>query len=118
MTRIDGEIRVHHRDRIDFPGRGQERVDDGGQPPVEPAVAPHQADPGIDAQQERRPERQDDEEQQNVAPDSLGARYAQRHGIAEKQAECGRNQRVAERGEIAAEIDVSENSRSKFSKVT
>ena len=71
-----------------------------------PAVAAHHADPSIDAQQERCPERQDDEQQQDIAPGAFGARYAKGHGVTQEQAQARCNQRIAERGEIAPEINI------------
>ena len=53
---------------VERPVAGTSVVVDRGQPLVEPAVVAHQPDPGIDAQQERGPERQDHQHQQDVAP--------------------------------------------------
>jgi hypothetical protein len=58
---------------------------------VDHAVVLQQADPGVDAQQERGPERQDDQHQQHVARRRRGARDGVGHRIADQQAQQGRD---------------------------
>ena len=64
MPMIDREIGLQHHDRL---------VDDAepDQEVVDQAVVLQEPDPGIDAQQERGPERQDHQQQQQVAPGGL-----------------------------------------------
>ena len=58
---IDGEGRLQHHQRlVDDPGPEQEVVDH--------PVRAQEPLPGVDPQQERRPERQDDQRQQDRAP--------------------------------------------------
>ena len=89
MIEHDREIGVHHRDVVDRAEGAEECVVDRGQAAIEPAVVGEQSDPGIDAQQERGPEGQDDEQQQDVAPGAAGPRDAERHRIADDEAEHG-----------------------------
>ena len=49
-------------------------------------------DPGVDAQQERGPERQDDQHQQHVAHPRRGAYDTVGHRVAERETEYGRDQ--------------------------
>ena len=60
---VHREVRLQHHDRlVDDAERHQHLVDQ--------AVVAEQSDPRVHAQQERRPERQDDQQQQHVAPRS------------------------------------------------
>ena len=65
----------------------------------------HEAGQGIDAQQERGPERQDDQHQQDIAPlvgragDGIG------HRIADEQGDDGGDQRNLDRAEIGGHIE-------------
>ncbi len=71
MTRITAKLVFIIGMKLISQASGRNVLIDRRQPLVEPAVASHQADPGIDAQQERGPERQDDQHQQDIAPDAV-----------------------------------------------
>ena len=101
----DGEIGVHHRNEFQIPTPLGESIDEKRQAFVEPAIAAQQSHPGIDAQEKRRPERQDHQHQHDVAPGLAGARDAERHGIAEKQAENGRRCRIGDRSQEGADVN-------------
>src|SRR6185295_19432473 len=72
---------------------------------VEPAVVGEKAHPGIDAQQERGPEGQDDQKEKEVAPGSAGPGDRERHRVADQEADEGRDGGIEKRIEIAADID-------------
>jgi len=71
---------------------------------VDRSIGVEHAHPGIDPQQERGPEGQDDEQQQDVAPRPRGARDAVGHGIAQQQAEQGGKRGNLHRIHIAVPI--------------
>ncbi len=71
---------------------------------VDQAIVLEQADPGVDAQQERGPERQHDQHQQQIAPFGRRARDGQRHRITQQQAQHRRERRHPQRIEQRVEV--------------
>ena len=96
---IDGRVRVE-----DGQGFGNEAEREQGL--VEQAFAPEDADPGVDADQEARPERQDDERHEERAPPRRRRRHGVGDRIADEQEDGRRNERDAQRGQRRAEIKV------------
>src|SRR6185312_6941060 len=72
---------------------------------VDEAIGLEQPDPGINADQEAGPERQNHEEQQRVAPAQWRAHDAIGERIADQQAADRRPRREPERVEIGAHIE-------------
>ena len=73
---------------------------------LDQAVVGQKAHPGIDADQERGPERQHDQHQQQRPPVGRGAGDGIGHGIAQQQGHEGRGRRDAQRGEPGRQIEV------------
>ena len=71
---------------------------------VEQAVVADDALQGIDAQQEGRPERQDDDQQQNVLRRLGGARDGVGHRVAEREADQGREERGPQRVQVGVPV--------------
>ncbi len=86
-----------------------QRMVDDAQPQqrgVEQAGLPDDSFERVNAQQERGPERQDDDEQQNALRALGRAREPQSHGIAQQQADDGREKSRLERIQVGNAIDV------------
>ena len=94
---IDREVRVEHADGlVDESDRDQQVVDG--------ALVGQQAHPGVDAQQERSPERQDDRHQQKIARHRRGSDDAVGDGIADEQADDGGDRRDLDRVDVGAGV--------------
>ena len=96
---VDREVGLQHHQRlVDDADPHQEIVDE--------AVVLEDADPGVHAQQERRPERQDHHHQQDVAPGGVGASDGVGDRIADQQAQERRDRGDLQRVEIRAPVQV------------
>ncbi len=73
---------------------------------VEQPLGLEDADPGIDADQEARPERQDHERDEDRARAGRGARHGVGHRVADQEQERRRDERDAHRGEARLPVEV------------
>src|SRR6185437_10800330 len=93
---IDREIGIEQREGADVE-QPEEVVDD--------AVVLEQADPGVDTQQERTPERQDDQHQQHIAQAVRRAGEDIGHRVANEQRQHGRDRRDLQRAQIGVKVE-------------
>ena len=113
-----GVERQHHERQVgiddaemDRPFGAEDRAgigDEAGpaQELVQDAVLRQQAHPGVDADQERGPERQHDQHQQQRPPPRRGAGDGVGHGIAQQQRDQGRGGGDAQGGDPGGEIEI------------
>src|SRR5207248_148165 len=88
----------------------QRRIDqpEGEQYAVDQTARLQDRDPGINADQKARPERQHDEKQQQLPPYARRARNRKRDGIADQKAQQGRERGQAQRADIDAQAALRE----------
>lgn len=92
------ERRVHHQQRLLDDAQALQQL-------VDEAVAVQQALPGVDAQQERRPERQHHQHHQQRS--HAGGRACQEVGerVAQQQADPGRGERIADGRDVGPHVE-------------
>ena len=96
---IDRRVRVEDRQRMVDDVQPQQEL-------VEQPLRLEDADPGIDADQEARPERQDDHHEQRRADARRRARHAVGERKADQERQEGRDRRDLEAGDVGEEVEV------------
>ena len=92
---VGGEPHQRRRDQMQFQ---QHRV--------EQAVVLQDVDPGIDADQERGPERHDDEHHRDRLPALRQPRHAIGDGVADQEQHRGRDQRHQQAAQIGQDVEI------------